>query len=287
MMPFSPKPLTNSSTRPCGLSKVHKILLGGVELIPDLSGAIYVPEFETLIIADLHLEQGSSLARRGIHVPPFDTAMTLALLEQVVPTSQAKRLIFLGDSFHDGDGEARLDEVHLARLRKITKEFETFWICGNHDPEPPQTIGGHGADMIMLGPLTLRHEPSKSPHPPVGTFSHAKAHRGRQISSPSPVPFGMGEGGRRPDEGSLAAQFEIAGHLHPGCGINQRGRRIYGKCFVSDESRLIMPAFGAFTGGLNINSKAFAGLLDKETAQAIMIGRAALHRFPMEKISSF
>jgi uncharacterized protein len=262
-------------------------MLGGVALIPDLSGALYVPDHKTLIIADLHLEQGSSLARRGLHVPPFDTAITLALLEQVVAASAAERLVFLGDSFHDSEGEARLDEAHLARLRNITKAFDTFWISGNHDPEPPQTVGGQGADKILLGPLTLRHEPSKSPHPPVGTFFHAKAQGRRQISSPSPVPLGMGEGGQRPDEGSLDAQFEIAGHLHPGCGINQRGRRIYGKCFISDASRLIMPAFGAFTGGLNINSSAFRGLFDTETAQAIMIGRAALHRFMVKKISSF
>ena len=57
-------------------------MLGGVELIPDLSGALYAPEYETLIIADLHLEQGTSLARRGIHVPPFDTEVTLAHLEK-------------------------------------------------------------------------------------------------------------------------------------------------------------------------------------------------------------
>ena len=54
--------------RPCGLSKIHKIMLGGVELVPDLSGALYVPEFETLIISDLHLEQGSSLSRRVVHL---------------------------------------------------------------------------------------------------------------------------------------------------------------------------------------------------------------------------
>ncbi len=244
-MPFSPKPPTPSLMRPCGLSKIHKILLGGVELVPDLSGALYAPEFNTLIIADLHLEQGSSLARRGIHVPPFDTVMTLALLEQVSANSKAKRLILLGDNFHDGEGETRLDEVHLARLRHLTKNFETVWISGNHDPEPPKAVGGTAADMIKLGQLTLRHAPSS------------------------------------------ASAFEIAGHLHPGCGINQRGRRIYGKCFVADENRLIMPAFGAFTGGLNIKSKAFAGLFDMKTAHAFMIGRAALHRFPVAKISSF
>ena len=244
MMPFSPKPLTNSSPRPPGLSKVHKIVLGGVELIPDLSGALYVPNYETLIIADLHLEQGSSLARRGIHVPPYDTAMTLKLLEDVVSTINPKRLIFLGDSFHDGEGETRLDDSQIIALRNITNSFETLWIVGNHDPEPPQFLGGQGAHTIALGPLTLRHEPSPR----------------------------------------LDQTIEIAGHLHPGCGVNQRGRRLYGKCFVGDDTRLIMPAFGAYTGGLAITSKAFAGLFNEAATHAWMIGQNAIHRFPLSRL---
>ncbi len=227
------------------MSKIHKIILGGVELVPDLSGALYLPDYETLVISDLHLEQGSSLARRGIHVPPFDTAVTLALLETVVAAAKPKRLIFLGDSFHDAQGETRLDVSHLMCLRSLTQKHETIWIIGNHDPHPPQSLGGIGAESLVLGLLTLRHEPA-----------------------------------RRLDD-----QIEIAGHLHPGCGINQRGRRIYGKCFVSDDTRLIMPAFGAYTGGLSVTSKAFHGLLNAATAQAHMIGRTALHRFNWARLT--
>ena len=229
-----------------GLSKQHKIILGGVELIPDLSGALYVPDYETLIVSDLHLEQGSSLARRGIHVPPFDTGLTLALLETVVAAAKPKRLIFLGDSFHDAQGEERLDMNHLQNLQALTQSHDTIWIIGNHDPQPPQNLGGQGAESLALGPLTLRHVPARH----------------------------------------LNGQFEVAGHLHPGCGIHQRGRRIYGKCFVSDDTRLIMPAFGAYTGGLSIASKAFQSLFNPETAQAHMIGRTALHRFGWAKLSA-
>jgi uncharacterized protein len=274
MMPFSPKLPKTLSLRPQGLSKSHKITLGGVDLIPDLSGALYVPDYETLIISDLHLEQGTSLARRGIHVPPYDTAVTLALLETVVTASSPKRLVFLGDSFHDSDGETRLVGSHGAILRRLTSAYDTIWICGNHDPEPPQDIGGHGADMLMLGPLALRHEPirhsTSPPHP-----SRAKKNAIHLLP----------RGGWR--DFPASNQFEIAGHLHPGCGINQRGRRIYGKCFVSDDTRLIMPAFGAYTGGLSVNSPAFKDLFKMETAQALMIGRAALHRFPLARVSSF
>jgi uncharacterized protein len=240
-MNSSPRP----TGKPSGLAREHKIILGDLVMIPDLSGALYVPDHETLIIADLHLEQGSSLARRGLHVPPFDTAITLQLLETVIQQSLARRIIFLGDSFHDGEGEGRLDEIHLMRLRHITSCFETIWITGNHDPFPPRLLGGHGAETVMLGPLRLRHEPSQN----------------------------------------LNGIFEIAGHLHPGCSVVQRGRALRGKCFVADETRLILPAFGAYTGGLSITSKAFGGLFAHHATQAWMIGRTAIHRFPYKRLS--
>lgn len=240
-MPFSPKPLINSKPRPQALSRQHKILLGGLELLPHVSGALYVPDYETLVISDLHLEQGTSLARRGIHVPPFDTAITLDLLEATLSITHAKRLIFLGDSFHDAKGEERLDEQHLIRLRAITLQYQTVWIIGNHDPHPPRSLGGQGAETISLGSLMLRHEPRRK----------------------------------------LRNEIEIAGHLHPGCGLNLRGRHVRGKCFIADHTRLIMPAFGAYTGALSITSDPFKGLFDSEKTKIWMIGKSGLHRFTL------
>ena len=72
-MPFSPKLPAPLSTRPRGLSKEHRISLNGLDFIPDLSGALFVPDFKTLLVADLHLEKASNLARRGVHLPPYDT----------------------------------------------------------------------------------------------------------------------------------------------------------------------------------------------------------------------
>ena len=223
------------------MSKQHRIQLSGLDLIPHQSGALYIPEYQTLIISDLHLEQGTSLARRGIHVPPFDTASTLAIVDETVSTINPKRLIFLGDSFHDDEGETRLDDAHLQILRKLCHAYETLWIIGNHDRHPPQSLGGYGAESIMLGSLTLRHEPTKR----------------------------------------LANEIEIAGHLHPGCGLSLRGRHVRGKCFIADQNRLIMPAFGAYTGALSINSPAFHGLFDKAQTKIWMIGKSGLHRFSL------
>ena len=237
-MPYSLKPQMISSTRPCGLSRSQSIPLSGMDFIPDLSGALYVPDFRTLLVADLHLEKGTSLARRGVHLPPYDTRQSLLQLRAVLNETKPERLIFLGDSFHDRDARERLDEDDLAALRAITSESETLWITGNHDPSPPQDIGGRVVSEVMLGAVTLRHEPS--------------------LLSTS--------------------EFEIAGHLHPAASIHARGHRIRCRCFIADQNRIIMPAFGSYTGALSVTSKAFEGLFGDY--HVWMIGTKAIHRFP-------
>jgi uncharacterized protein len=224
------------------LSRSHRISLAGIEFIPDLSGALYVPEFNALLVADLHLEKGTSLARRGVHLPPYDTRESLQQLTATVKSTRPQRLIFLGDSFHDGSARQRIDADDLAALCYLTSRIDTLWITGNHDPVPPGDVGGRIVDEIALGPVTLRHEP-------------------RSLSS------GM---------------FEIAGHLHPAAAIEARGHRIRCRCFIADGKRMIMPAFGSYTGALSVRSSAFDGLFDD--FQVWMIGTKAIHRFPAARV---
>jgi DNA ligase-associated metallophosphoesterase len=241
-MPFSPKPLASSSTRPCGLSREHRISLGGMEFVPDISGALLVPDFGALLVADLHLEKGSSLAKRGLHLPPYDTRETLAQLARVIAATSPRQLIFLGDSFHDDAARARIDEDDLARLRSMTALCPTIWISGNHDPHPPADIGGQVAAEVALGPVVLRHAP-----------------------------------GRLAD-----GDMEIAGHLHPAAAVAQRGRRIRCRCFIADQRRIIMPAFGSYTGKLDIGDAAFDGLFGD--FHVWMLGARAIHRFPARRV---
>ena len=58
-----------------------------------------------------------------------------------------------------------------------------------------------------------------------------------------------------------ASPGEIAGHLHPVARVSRRGRTLTRRCFVSDETRLVMPAFGAYAGGLNIPHAPFVQVL--------------------------
>lgn len=73
---------------------------------------------------------------------------------------------------------------------------------------------------------------------------------------------------------------EIAGHLHPGARIVQRGKSVRTRCFATDGERLIMPAFGAYTGSLNILDKAYRGLFNAERLMAYMIGDARIYPMP-------
>jgi len=218
-MPFSPKP-PPLSTRPWGLSRTQRIGLAGLDFIPDLSGALYAPDFKALLVADLHLEKGSSIARRRVHLPPYDTRSSLSQLLAVIAAAKPEQLIFLGDSFHDGGARDRIDATDLATLRAITAERRTIWITGNHDPSPPEDIGGAIMAEVALGPVTLRHEPG---------------------------PLAQDE-------------TEIAGHLHPAASVAQRGRHIRCRCFIADSHRVVMPAFGSYAGALNISAEPFERL---------------------------
>ncbi len=68
------------------------------------------------------------------------------------------------------------------------------------------------------------------------------------------------------------ASGEVCGHLHPAARVLRRGRTVRRDCFATDGTRLIMPAFGAFTGSLNVLSEAFDGLFDWRQFQALLLG---------------
>lgn len=209
--------------------------LSGEVLVPHASGALWWPGAETLIVADLHLEKGSAHAARGNMLPPYDTAATLELLEAVVAHFAPRRLIALGDSFHDGGAGGRMAPRDHARLAQLQAGLDWLWIAGNHDPRPPDGIGGAWHDEATIGPLVFRHEPGRG-----------------------------GDG-------------EIAGHLHPFAKVHLKGRTLRRRCFAWDGRRLVIPAFGAFTGGLNLLDRAFDGLFAARRLEAWLLGARAVY----------
>ena len=79
------------------------------------------------------------------------------------------------------------------------------------------------------------------------------------------------------------AANEIAGHLHPVARISQRGAPLRRRCFAADEARMVMPAFGAYAGGLNIRHAAFCDLFGTLKFTAHMLGEDRLYAFTAKR----
>jgi len=225
------------------VSHSSKIRVNGVELTADLSGALYWPNRRILAVADLHLEKGSAFAERGQLLPPYDTAATLQALAEAIARYRPARIICLGDSFHDGGAAGRLSTGDADRLRRLTAAHDWIWICGNHDPAPPQDWGGRVEAEATLGALTFRHQ--------------------AEVLRPA---------------------GEISGHYHPKASVRLRARRAAGRCFVSDGHRLILPAFGAYTGGLDVLDPAVTGLFPRGF-DVHLLGRGGVYAFPRKALA--
>jgi uncharacterized protein len=76
----------------------------------------------------------------------------------------------------------------------------------------------------------------------------------------------------------------VCGHFHPKAAVSARGRRISAPCFVTDGRRMVMPAFGAFTGGLDVLDLAIAGLFGRGGFRVLMLGQDRLHMFTRERL---
>ncbi len=218
---------------------VRTVDLAGETVTLDPSGALWWQDGRTLVVSDLHLEKGSSLARRGTLLPPYDTAATLKRLAALVEAYDPARIVSLGDSFHDRGAAGRLGEAARREVARLQRGRDWIWISGNHDDETAGALGGSCMGELRLGRLTLRHEP-------------------------------------RPEAGP----GEVAGHLHPAAKLRLRGRGLRRRCFVTDGGRLVMPSFGAYTGGLNVLDEAWRPLFAPRAFSAWVIGGRGVYGFP-------
>src|SRR3954451_13084595 len=136
------------------------IHLAGERLMLDPAGVLYWPATSLLVVSDLHLEKGSSYARRGQLLPPWDTHATLDRLTLLLRRWQPRIVVALGDSFHDDTGAGRLPPGELARLKAMTQSHRFIWVQGNHDPSPPRGMGGESMQDFTTATLAFRHQAS-------------------------------------------------------------------------------------------------------------------------------
>lgn len=216
--------------------------LAGERVELSAAGAAYLPQHSTLLVADLHFEKASSYAVRGQMLPPYDSAVTLARLAAEIERVRPRRVIALGDSFHDQRARGRMDVSVVEQVRAMTGQANWTWIAGNHDVSPPDDLGGDCVEEVELGALVLRHEPLEG-----------------------------------------AGVAEVAGHLHPCARVRGDTGSVRAKCFVADETRMILPSFGALTGGLNVCDAAFGGLFAAQP-RVCVVGRDRVYEVSAERL---
>jgi len=139
-----------------------EIDLNGTAVVCTCEGVAYLPDSSILVVSDLHLEKGAAFARRGMLLPPYDTAATLARLQVAINRFAPKGVVSLGDSFHDRKGSAHLPLTYRNELIALQAGRDWIWIEGNHDPEAPIGLGGSFYSAFSVETLTFRHEPSKT-----------------------------------------------------------------------------------------------------------------------------
>lgn len=211
----------------------------GERLMLDPGGVLLWPAAGLMVVSDLHLEKGSSFARKGMLLPPWDTQATLDRLATLLRRYKPAIVVALGDSFHDDAGAARLPAAERTRLQAMTRAHRFIWVLGNHDPTPPEEIGGEWVTEFTTHPLTFRHQ----------------------------AILGAGPG-------------EVVGHHHPKAAIPTRGTTVSRPCFVADARRVMMPAFGAYTGGLDVTDPAIAGLFPRG-GRVFLLGKERLFSFAL------
>ena len=90
------------------------------EILP--SGTIFWPSEEMLIASDLHLEKGSSFNKEGTFLPPYDSFDTITRLEEIIKITSPKKILLLGDTFHDNNGLLRMSEEVKKKIFSLLKK---------------------------------------------------------------------------------------------------------------------------------------------------------------------
>ena len=186
----------------------------------DPHGILIWSKLNTAIVSDLHLEKGSSYAKYGQYIPPYDSLETLIKLEKILSNYVIKKIIFLGDTFHDKNSLNRMNIKTQKKLKSLTNLYEFILIEGNHDKNIMYEIPSH--KILRINDIEFIHE------------------------------------------AIIDNKHQISGHYHPTLSIKLNGKRVTEKCILQTESKLILPSFGKYTGGLSINNKIFKPYLKSD-----------------------
>ena len=209
----------------------------GKQLVADNSGALYWPGERTLLVADLHLEKGSAYAARGGSMLP--------------PYDTRQTLIRLAEV---------LDRYEPARVIALGDSVHDAGAVRRMSADDLQILRMMQEDREWIW-LTGNHDPDVSPV--LGGRSAGELAVGCIVLR------------HQPANGCIT--HEIAAHMHPAARLSMYGYSIRRPCFVSNGRRLVMPAFGAFAGGLNVLDDAFQPLFGNGGLAVWMLGQEGLY----------
>jgi DNA ligase-associated metallophosphoesterase len=210
------------------------------EFILDAAGALYWPAQGILVVSDLHLEKGSYFASLGQPLPVYDTLDTLDRIEKVITTYQPRQVIALGDNMHDAKALQRMLPTDLQRLKELTGSVSHWsWIVGNHDKDDYSISVLRNMDFYK--DLTVENV----------VFSHDFLEN---------------------------VEYQIIGHYHPKITVKTKIQSIHGKCFVATDKKILMPAFGSYTGGLDVGHDIFKPLVAGQNPKYFLVRQNKIWR---------
>ncbi len=201
---------------------------------------IFLPDADTLLVADAHIGKATSFRQLGVPVPAGTTGETLSVLTRLIQRLDAKRIVFLGDFLHSARSLAPDTLAAVLRWRELHSAVELTLVRGNHDDragDPPAVLDIQPFDEpVMLRGLALAHHP----RPMAGAFVLAghlhpcvsiggRAHDWHRLPC-----FWFSQGSAGPPQAPLL----------PLGGADAATRRPWGH----QGGVGVLPAFGAFTG---------------------------------------
>ena len=137
-------------------------------------GILFWLEKEIAIVSDLHLEKGSSFASTGQFIPPYDSEETLKKLLNIIDIYNVKKVILLGDTFHDKDAFKRMTSKVRSLFEELIKNYEVIFILGNH--ENKMKIGSiQFYREYIIDDLYFLHEATKRNIPQISGHFHPVA----------------------------------------------------------------------------------------------------------------
>jgi DNA ligase-associated metallophosphoesterase len=186
--------------------------LGGEPLVLLPQKAAFWPRERMLIIADIHFGKAAAFRSFGIPVPRGTTTENLQALDALIELTGARHVLFLGDFLHARAAHAASTQSAMLAWRQRRCELILTLVRGNHDKHA-------GDPAVQLG-IDLVDEPYT-----VGPYSFC----------------------HHPD--IAAPGYVLAGHVHPVYVLATRSDALRLPCFIAGPQRMILPSFGAFTGG--------------------------------------